>query len=60
MPNKEYTVWPVGKLPREWQRPELDQLKEAPQDILTPGKISKWAGIQVVKAMLGIPVIPGK
>ena len=39
---------------------ELDQLKEAPKDVLTPGKISKWAGIQIVKAMLGIPVIPGK
>ena len=41
-------------------RNELVQLKEKPKDILTSDKISKWAGIQVVKAFLGIPVIPGK
>ena len=30
--NKKYTVWPVGKLPKKWQRPELNQLKEAGYD----------------------------
>ena len=39
---------------------ELVQLKESPGDILTSGKITKWTGIQLVKAFLGIPVIPGR
>ena len=24
----DYKVWPVGQLPKEFQRPELDQIKE--------------------------------
>ena len=26
--KENFKVWPVGKLPKEWQRPELEQLKE--------------------------------
>lgn len=26
--KKEYKVWPIGKLPKEWQRPELDMLRQ--------------------------------
>ena len=39
---------------------ELTSLKESPKDILISEKLPKWAGIQLVKAFLGIPVIPGK
>ena len=36
----KYDAWPIGKLPKEFQRPELDQVKElgyhwaAPRDII--------------------------
>ena len=39
---------------------ELVLLKESPKDALISEKITKWGGIQLVKAFLGIPVIPGK
>ncbi len=39
---------------------ELVQLKESPGDILTPGRITKWTGIQLVKAFLGFPIVPGR
>ena len=30
MGNKvNYSSWPIGKLPKEWQRPELDKVREA-------------------------------
>tara|TARA_B100000029_G_scaffold136414_1_gene131000 strand:- start:502 stop:1218 length:717 start_codon:yes stop_codon:yes gene_type:complete len=39
---------------------ELVSLKESPNEVLEPKKITKWAGIQLVKAFLGIPIVPGK
>ena len=59
MVNKEYTVWPVGKLPREWQRPELDQLKEAGYDWSDPRdaidifekKVAEFAGSKYAVAL---------
>ena len=30
--NKEYKSWPIGKVPKEFQRPELDMVKEAGYD----------------------------
>ena len=27
-----YKIWPVGKIPKEFQRPELDQVKELGYD----------------------------
>ena len=57
--NKEYTVWPVGKLPKEWQRPELDQLKTAgydwsdPRDVVDmfEKKVAKFAGSKYAVAL---------
>ena len=57
--NKEYTVWPVGKLPKKWQRPELDQLKEAgyewddPRDAVDifEKKVAKFAGSKYAVAL---------
>ena len=39
---------------------ELKSLYESPGDTFTLGKIGKWGVIQVVKAFLGMPVIPGR
>ena len=39
---------------------ELKSLYESPGDTFTLGKIGKWGIIQVVKAFLGMPVIPGR
>ena len=39
---------------------ELKSLYESPGDTFTFGKIGKWGIIQVVKAFLGMPVIPGR
>ena len=49
---KEYRVWPLGKLPKELQRPELDQIKdmgyewEDPRDVVDifEKKIAAFAG----------------
>jgi dTDP-4-amino-4,6-dideoxygalactose transaminase len=50
--KKNYKVWPAGKLPEEWQRPELGLIKEAgydwkdPRDAVTifEQKVAKFAG----------------
>ena len=33
---------------------------ESPSEIISFEKVQKWGAIQIVKAFLGIPVIPGK
>ena len=35
-PTKNYRIWPLGMLPKKWQRPELDQLREAGYDFGDP------------------------
>ncbi len=57
--NKKYTVWPVGKLPKKWQRPELNQLKEAGYDWDDPRdaidifekKVAEFAGSKYAVAL---------
>ena len=52
MTKKDQTSWPLGRLPKEWQRPELDQLRAAgyewddPRDAVTlfENKIAEYAG----------------
>jgi len=39
---------------------KISNLKESPKDIFTPSKVTKWTGIQLVKAFFGMPIIPGK
>lgn len=47
-----YNPWPIGKVPKEFQRPELDRLKELgydwsdPRDVVTmfEEKVAKFAG----------------
>ena len=43
----------------ETKKNELEKLKSDPYGFLK-SKTKRWAGIQIVKAFLGIPVIPGK
>ena len=52
MSKIEYTSWPIGQIPEEFQRPELDQLKELgydwddPRDVVDmfEKKVAKFAG----------------
>ena len=39
---------------------ELKNLYESPKDLITLQRVGKWGLVQVVKAALGIPVIPGR
>ena len=58
---KELRVQVVKKI--ETKRKELNELKRIysePGSIFKSKKIQKWAGLQVVKVFLGIPIIPGK
>jgi len=58
------------KLPKEIRMQVAKQIKEkkvelknittSPKDVISFEKIRKWGAIQVVKAFLGIPVVPGR
>jgi len=39
---------------------ELKNLYESPEEVLTIKRIGKWGAVQVVKVVLGMPVIPGR
>ena len=39
---------------------EMKALYNNPKKAITPEKIYKWGTIQVVKVMLGIPIVPGR
>lgn len=55
----EYNAWPIGKLPKEFQRPELDQVKELgyhwkdPRDIIDTfeKKVARFAGSKYAVAV---------
>ena len=57
--KKNYEVWPAGKLPKEWQRVELQQLRdrgyhyEDPREIVEifEDKIAKYAGSKYAVAV---------
>lgn len=57
--DKKHTVWPVDKLPKKWQRPELDQLKEEgyywedPRDAIDifEAKVARFAGSKYAVAI---------
>ena len=44
----------------EEKKGELKQMYESPSEIISLEKVQKWGAIQIVKAFLGIPIIPGK
>ena len=47
----------------EAKKQELNELKKLysePKSIITSKKMQHWAGLQIVKVFLGIPIVPGK
>ncbi len=44
----------------EEKKSELKNLYSSPKETITLKKVQKWAAVQVVKAFLGMPFIPGK
>ena len=44
----------------EEKKNELKNLYSSPKETITFIKVQKWAAVQVVKAFLGMPIIPGK
>ena len=44
----------------ETKREELKKLTSDPYSIVKSKKAHRWAGLQIVKAFLGIPIVPGK
>ena len=39
---------------------ELKNLYSNPDKIITKEKVQRWGAMQVVKAFLGVPVVPGR
>ena len=44
----------------EEKKNELKNLYSSPKETITSKKVQKWAAVQIVKAFLGMPFIPGK
>ena len=44
----------------EKKKDELSNMYKSPNDFMTIAKFGKWSAIQVVKAFLGMPAIPGR
>ena len=44
----------------EIKKNELKELSSDPYGIFKSKKMRNWAGLQVVKAFLGIPIVPGR
>ena len=44
----------------ENKKKELKNLYNSPKEVITLDKFGKWGAVQVVKAFLGMPIIPGK
>ena len=57
LPNKVSEK--IKKIVNE-QQSDLKNLYDNPNEIFKSKKVRRWAGIQVVKVFLGIPVVPGK
>ena len=55
----DYNAWPIGNVPKEFQRPELDQIKELgydwedPRDVVDifEKKVAKFAGSRYAVAV---------
>ncbi len=44
----------------ERKKENIKKIYNNPREIITKEKLQKWGTIQIVKAFLGIPIIPGK
>ena len=38
----------------------IKKLFSEPENIMTSKKVQQWAGLQIVKIFLGIPIVPGR
>ena len=57
LPNKVSEK--IKKIVNE-QQSDLKNLYDNPNEIFKSKKVRKWAGIQVVKVFLGMPIVPGR
>ena len=44
----------------EKNKESIKKIYNNPKEIITKEKLQRWGTIQIVKAFLGIPIIPGK
>ena len=44
----------------EAKKNELEELYSDPYGVIKSKKLQKWAGLQIVKVFLGIPIVPGR
>tara|TARA_Y100000310_G_scaffold302366_1_gene339616 strand:+ start:388 stop:1113 length:726 start_codon:yes stop_codon:yes gene_type:complete len=44
----------------EEKKTELKNIYRSPKNVVTLEKVGKWSAVQVVKAFLGMPIIPGR
>ena len=44
----------------EEKKTELKNIYRSPKNVITLEKVGKWSAAQVVKAFLGMPIIPGR
>ena len=44
----------------EEKKKEIKNLYYTPEGVITATRVRRWTGMQVVKAFLGIPIVPGK
>ena len=42
------------------KKEELKNIYDSPKEAISLAKIQRWTAVQVVKAFLGMPFIPGK
>ena len=42
------------------KKSELKNLYNSPEDVFTLKRVGKWTVVQVVKLILGMPVVPGR
>ena len=42
------------------KKENMKKIYNNPKDMITKEKLQKWGSIQIVKAILGIPIMPGK
>ena len=42
------------------KKSELKNIYDSPKDTITLARVGKWSALQVVKAFLGMPIVPGR
>jgi hypothetical protein len=42
------------------KKSELKNIYDSPKDVITLVRVGKWSAIQLVKAFLGMPIVPGR